>query len=104
MSVNVEKKGDELIFRFDGRMDTQGSNLVEVQLDKIINEVEDFDPGAGKLIFDLKEVDFVSSAFMRVCIKYAKKVQQGNFILLNTDLNIKKTMKIAGLDKLFKIL
>ena len=55
------------------------------------------------IVFDLEKVDFVSSAFMRICIKFAKKVKKENFKIIHTKLMIKKTYKIAGLDKLMNI-
>ncbi len=118
MHSEFEKNSSTLVFSFDERMDTLGSNRADLEIEKKITELggkhedvfttiiqnnkEKFE--RIKLVFDLKNVGFVSSSFMRICLKYAKKVQSENFEIINTSLIIKKTFKIAGLDKAIKIL
>jgi anti-anti-sigma factor len=48
--------------------------------------------------FDLADVPFVASAFLRLCILAARVVGSGNVRLANTAPPIKKVFKIAGLD------
>jgi anti-anti-sigma factor len=104
MPIEFEKDAGSIKFIFEGRMDTLGSNSVSQEIEKVISEIGNDELAGLRISFDLLNVDFVSSAFMRICLKYAKKVSPGNLELLNTDLNIKKTFKIAGLDKVLKIL
>ncbi len=51
-----------------------------------------------KVIFDFASVDFVTSAFIRLCVLYVKKVGREHFSIINSNPFIKKTFKIAGLD------
>jgi len=104
MAIIITKDTGLVRIEFNGRLDTLGSNSVEQEINNVFAEIDNTELPELKIIFDLGKVDFVSSAFMRVCLKYAKKVTQGNLQLINTDLKIKKTFKIAGLDKVLKII
>jgi anti-anti-sigma factor len=104
MPIMITKDPGFFRIEFNGRLDTLASNSVEQEINNAFAEIDNTDLPELKIIFDLAKVDFVSSAFMRVCLKYAKKVAQGNLELINTDLKIKKTFKIAGLDKVLKII
>lgn len=52
-----------------------------------------------KICFDFSDVEFISSTFIRICVATAKTVGKENFSIINTNPLIKKTLKIAGLDK-----
>lgn len=97
---NPEKRILTCIFK--GRLDTVVSNQISAELDsKYISLCKNEDPGAlldFSLEFDLKEVNFISSSFIRLCVAGKKRVQDGNFSILNSDPFLKKTFKIAGLD------
>lgn len=56
-----------------------------------------------KVVFDLKEVDFIASGFIRICVETAKTVNTSNFSIINTHPIIKKTFKIAGLDEMLNV-
>ena len=57
-----------------------------------------------KAVFDLKEVDFISSAFIRICMMVLAKVKTGNLIMQNAGPFIKKTIKISGLENQLMVL
>ena len=48
--------------------------------------------------FDLADVPFVASSFLRLCLLATRIVGNGNVALDNTSPQIKKVFKIAGLD------
>jgi anti-anti-sigma factor len=56
-----------------------------------------------KIVFNLKDINFISSSFIRICMGTAKQVPPGNFCITNCDPFIKKTFKIAGLDGLLNV-
>ncbi len=92
---------------FKGRLDTIISTQISAELESkysSLNEKEDstalLDFG---LVFDLKEVNFISSSFIRLCVAGKKKVKDGTFCILNSDPFIKKTFKIAGLDEILDV-
>jgi anti-anti-sigma factor len=57
----------------------------------------------SEIIFDLDQVDYVSSGFLRLCLQAAKQVQQGRFRVVNTKPQVMKVFKVAYLDELFKV-
>jgi len=57
----------------------------------------------NQIVFDLAQVDYISSGFMRLCAKTAKAVQEGNFSVINTKPLVMKVFKVAGLDELLKV-
>lgn len=57
----------------------------------------------NQIVFDLAQVDYVSSGFMRLCVKTAKEVGQGNFSVINTKPLVMKVFKVAGLGELLQV-
>ena len=96
-----------LTFIFSGHLDSARSapltSLVEGKMAECIAAA----PQVGKpfkVVFDLKKVDFISSAFIRICMMVFAKVKTGNLILQNTNPFIKKTIKISGLESQLTVL
>lgn len=92
---------------FTGRLDTIFSNQLNAELEsKYESLTENADQEAlldFSLVFDIKEVSFISSSFIRLCVVGKKRVKNGNFSILNSDPFIKKTFKIAGLDEILNV-
>jgi len=95
---NHQIKDKQLIVKFTGRMDTQASQLDESELYKIIEENND-----KSCAFDLADVDYIASAFLRICLTAAEKLGHSNFSIINVQPQIKKIFKVAGIDKIFGI-
>jgi len=102
--LNTPEK--ELTFRFKGRLDT---NVCMKIGDEIVNKMSEIkDPATDLLtgyniVFDLKEVNYIASSYIRICVNTAKQVEKGKFSIINSDPFIKKTFKIAGLDELLNV-
>jgi len=107
----LESKFDQaanvLTFILSGHMDSARSAslapLIECELKKHAAQP----PSANKplkITFDLKEVDFISSAFIRICIVTVAAVKSGNLVLQNACPIIKKTIKISGLENQLTVL
>jgi anti-anti-sigma factor len=92
---------------FTGWLDTNASIILSNEMEEKIRTMKSRDNlpklPDEKIIFDLKEVSYISSSFIRICVSTAKQVQTGNFSIINCDPMIKKTFKIVGLDKLLNI-
>ncbi|NQT33323.1 MAG: STAS domain-containing protein [Candidatus Omnitrophica bacterium] len=86
-----------LICAFTERLDT--ANCLEIE-DELINKVRE---SKAPVIFNLQDVDYVASAFLRMCLKVAKEVGPENFSVINVHPNVKKVFKIAGFDKQISI-
>jgi anti-anti-sigma factor len=102
--LNTPEK--KLSCKFTGRLDTnvclkmvEGINL---KLSEISEPGRETIPGYN-IVFDLKDVNYIASSFIRICVNTAKKAEKGNFSIINSDPFIKKTFKIAGLDDTLKV-
>jgi len=82
-----------LVCNFSGRMDTASCSECENELFEKVTELK------APVIFDMQEVDYVSSAFLRICLKLLKTVGTESFSLVNVHPNVKKVFKIAGFDR-----
>jgi anti-anti-sigma factor len=107
LSIIQQPEAQRIVFKFDGKLDTlacQGLN------DEINRQWESLKTNAAtgattpsEIVFDLEQVTFVSSAFIRLCNVSAQKVEPGKFSIINCDPLIKKTFKISGLEDRFKV-
>lgn len=96
--VKFTQKDDILTFTFDKHMDSKKSLDAENNIDRIMHE-----KSPKKITFDLGNVDYVASAFLRICITMIKKLGKDNFFIIKTQPQIKKIFKISGLEEFFDI-
>lgn len=83
-----------------GRVDSQTAPQLEAAFQEIINQ------DRYNIIFDMDQVDFVSSAGLRVMIaiqKACKRWNRGELILANVPTRIMETLDLAGFVPLFNI-
>lgn len=103
VSIEYREADNNLTFTFSGHLDTNTSTWINEAITKeLINRKGIDDPEVKadfKVTFDMMEVSYISSYFLRICILTAKQVITGNFKIINCDPMIKKTFKIAGLDE-----
>ncbi|MBC8458756.1 MAG: STAS domain-containing protein [Deltaproteobacteria bacterium] len=93
MNLKTESTSDLVICYLSGRLDTIFSLELEPEIDKITNTEK-------RLEFDFSEVDYISSTFLRICLKKFKELGAGNFWIKSPKPDIKKVFMIAGLEKL----
>ena len=83
-----------------GRIDSQTAPQLEAAFQEIM-DTERFN-----VVFDMAQVDFVSSAGLRVMIavqKNCKKWSRGELVLANVQERIYETLDLAGFVPLFQI-
>ncbi|MCE5209699.1 MAG: STAS domain-containing protein [Chloroflexi bacterium] len=83
-----------------GRLDSSNSQ----QLNEKLNEI--MEKGRYKIILDLAELDFISSAGLRVLVntqKTCKRYNRGEVILTRLPSNIKDSLDLVGFTTIFKI-
>ncbi len=90
---NTETTDGKTTFIFESRLDTSTCSGIEA---RVVLEIKN---SKDQIVFDIGKVDFVSSAFLRICIMAAKKAGNGNFHVANAAPQIKKVFKIAGMDQ-----
>lgn len=88
------------LVEISGRIDSYTSP----QLDKMLKEITD--SGEYNIILDLKNVEFLSSAALRVFINYQKlcrRYNRGEVVLSDIQDNVLKALDLAGFTRFFKI-
>ncbi len=80
-----------------GRIDSATARDFESELNDLTSK------GKNNIVLDLGEVDFISSAGLRVLVTTRKAVRSagGNLVLAGPSERVKETLEIAGLDVLF---
>ena len=101
VTFNYNEESKAITATFVGRLDTLAvqklSEIVQVNLPMKEGKSED------KIIFDLREVDYISSSFIRICVSIAKQAGPGQFSIIHSQPFIKKTFKISGLDEILNV-
>ena len=87
----------KLLCSFAERMDTNTCIECEEELFETIGNSN------VPVLFDLTDVDYVSSAFLRLCLRVSRQVKPENFSVVNVRPNIKKVFKIAGFDNIIAV-
>lgn len=85
------------------KMDTAASIEADKIFQKFFLEAAAKNPASLHIIFDLDGVSYVASSFLRLCVSAANKVEKDDFMVINTDPQIMKVFKIAGLDLVLKV-
>ncbi len=93
---NYIRNGELLTCILSGKIDTLNSSVLE-------NEIyENMKEGITSVVFDLQEVDYISSTFLRIVIKTVKAVGKENFVITNVQPSVMKVFKIANLTEIVK--
>ena len=90
--MTIEKKinNDAATFIVSGRLDTQTAPELEKELDASL-------PGLKELVFDLTNLEYVSSAGLRVILKAQKAMNtQGSMKLTGVNDSIMEVFDITG--------
>ena len=92
MDIKKEINGKICILSPEGRIDT----LTSAELDEAVNAACS---ECEKLVLDMAEVDYVSSAGIRVIIQAHQTVGKDSFSLRNVSKNVMQLLTMTGFDK-----
>ena len=92
--VQSKQEDGNLVLQFAGSLNTMECARIEPDV------LEKVQAATQPVVFDLAGVDFVASAFLRLCIRVQQKSAGNQLKLVNVSPPIKKVFKIAGLDTL----
>ena len=97
LNINKVKDGTTLTISIEGRLDT----TTAPQLENVVNvEIE----GASELIYDLKALDYISSAGLRVLLSSQKVMnKQGSMIVKNVSEEVLEIFEVTGFSDIFTI-
>jgi anti-sigma B factor antagonist len=99
MNLTEEKSGKVAVLRVEGRIDALTSPQLEATLLGIIQR------GERSIVIDLAEVDYISSAGLRVLLIGAKqmRVSEGSICLASLQIGVKDVLASTGFMNLFRI-
>ena len=97
MNIIKEYNEKELTMKIEGRIDTITSQDLEKE---ITSELDNID----SLILDFKEVEYISSAGLRVLILTETKLKEkdNSLTIINVNEPIKEILRMSGIDKILK--
>ena len=98
MKIDKKKNGTELIVEVIGRLDSLTSPELE-------DELEESYEGITKLILDLGQLEYISSAGLRVLLGAAQAMeeQEGELIVRNLTQAVRDVIELVGFDSAFTI-
>jgi len=97
--LNIEKNvnGNELTIVLNGRLDTTTAPELEEELRKDIDGVEE-------LVFDFAELEYISSAGLRVLLSAQKIMnKQGSMKVINSSEEINEIFEVTGFSDILNI-
>lgn len=97
MTIEIKKKQEETIIEIVGRLDT----ITAPALDKTINENIEKNEN---LVLDIKGVEYISSAGLRVLLAAQKKMQKsGSMKLINVCEDVMEVFEMTGFSEILTI-
>lgn len=98
MNIKQKREGKKLTLLVSGQIDTSTApNLLEVIKQSI--------PGVEELVLDLAEVDYISSAGLRVILFTQKTMNaQGSMKVANVNSDIMETFELTGFTDVLTII
>ncbi len=97
MEINKHSNGSELTFTVSGRLDTVTAPTLE-------NEIKQSIDGVTVLCFDFAELDYISSAGLRVLLSTQKIMnKQGKMVIKNVNESIMEIFDVTGFVDLLTI-
>ena len=99
MEIIEESHSGINIFKLNGRLDSNTSQGFEK---KIFQAIDD---GSKSMIIDFKDLDYISSAGLRVILKATKALtrEEGKIMLCDMQDYVKEVFEIAGFDSFLPI-
>lgn len=91
MKIAQERKDDQLTLALEGRLDTTTTPALE----EVVNSQLD---GVKDLVYDMKDLEYISSAGLRMLLASQKKMtaQGGSMVLINVQEQVKEVLEITG--------
>lgn len=98
MKINV-KSTEPLVIEIIGKLDTLVSDEFQEKAEKIIDE------NSGNIIFDCKDLKYISSSGLRALLLLARKAKaSGNTISMRgVNASVSEAMEISGFDSFFNM-
>ncbi|EPR41740.1 anti-anti-sigma regulatory factor, SpoIIAA [Desulfovibrio sp. X2] len=99
MQVNENKNGDVVVLSVTGRLDSNTSPDFE---ERLLGRIRD---GERKLVLDFGELEYISSAGLRVLLKATREVkaQNGKLVICGARDYIQEVFDLSGFTTVFAL-
>ena len=99
LQISVESMKRVELITVSGRIDSSNASQLDEALKGLMNN------GRHKLVLDLSNVNYMSSAALRVLVSAVRecKSHRGNVKLANISERVAEVLKLAGLDAIFEV-
>ena len=97
LNITKNVNGTELLVGLEGRLDTVTAPSLE-------NELKNSLDGVESLILDMAELQYISSAGLRVLLSAQKVMnRQGSMVVRNASEDVKEIFDVTGFSDILKI-
>ncbi len=97
MDIRMNKEDSKLTVEIEGRLDTLTSPDLEKELEPALE-------GITELVLDLKDLDYISSAGLRVLLGAAQVMEdQGEMKVINPNEAVMDVFVVTGFDDILNI-
>ncbi len=99
MNISESKQGNVTILKAEGKLDSMSSPELDKRLASMVES------GTKKIVLDLSNLDYVSSAGLRVFLSAAKRLKQvqGKLELANLSAQVQQIFDIAGFETILPV-
>jgi anti-anti-sigma factor len=99
MEISERKIADVVTLSLAGKLDTSTAKAFE---EKILGQIE---AGERRIVIDLAQLDYISSAGLRVFVLAAKRLDgaRGKIVLCALRDSVKQVFDIAGFSSIFSV-
>ena len=99
MKIETFEKQGVCCFKIEGRLDAVTAEEAEQQIIAKVRETQ------GPFLFDIAEMDYISSAGLRVLLATAKEIKRcdSRFVLCAPNANVLNIFQISGFSAFFPI-
>ena len=90
MTITKEQNGDKLTLKIEGRLDTTTAPQLEAELKTALD-------GVKELVFDINELEYISSAGLRVLLSAQKAMnKQGSMTVTGASEAVMEIFEVTG--------
>jgi anti-sigma B factor antagonist len=99
VEIRTENVNDIAVVSLKGRLDINTHGLLETELNALAWK------GQTKVLVDVKELDYISSAGLRVLLSAAKQFKKNNGVIVLVSLapTVRQVFEISGFNSIFPI-
>ena len=97
LNIKKEKEGEKLTVALEGRLDTTSAPQLKDELEPLSDDVKE-------LVLDIKYLDYVSSAGLRVLLSMHKSMgKRGRMVLRGANENVMEVFEVTGFASILNI-